>query len=97
LEATVMLKLPAYKVRYDDGADVLYVSAPDVVAVRGVEDPQGIVWRYGGDGRLVGATVIGMTERWSVKRSELASALARIDGFQNAASHVENAFSRAAV
>jgi uncharacterized protein YuzE len=70
LEA-VMRDLPSFNVAYDRDSDVLYISARKVPAYRGVEDAQGIVWRYDRNGELIGMTVVDFYDRWYSNRPEL--------------------------
>lgn len=65
----------AFDTRYDPGGDVLYILRARAAADRGVEDPQGIVWRYVG-GRLVGATVQDFADFWLPRGEALAQELA---------------------
>jgi uncharacterized protein YuzE len=50
---------------YDADSDVLYLTSSSAIATRGVEDENGFVWRTGGDGALVGLTVLDYRERWA--------------------------------
>jgi uncharacterized protein YuzE len=51
------------RVRYDGGADVLYLSVGDPEdAIDFDESPEGHHLRFGGDGRLVGVTIV--RPRW---------------------------------
>jgi hypothetical protein len=63
-------------VTYDAGSDVLYITARREPASRGREDRHGIVWRYGSDGDLIGATVMDFREIWSEQPEALADELA---------------------
>ncbi len=67
-----MSKLETFSVTYDRVADVLYIGVHAAVAVRAIEDGSGIVWRYDGQGDLVGATVLDFLPEWSRKPSRLA-------------------------
>lgn len=60
-----MTKANPFTIRYDRSADVLYLSKQDKPATRGIEDRFGIVWRYGADGDLIGATIVDFFEYWS--------------------------------
>jgi uncharacterized protein YuzE len=84
-----------FRAVYDDDADVLYITQPGVAAERGVEDQNGIIWRYDAMGHLVGATVIGMKDRWTDDRSGLATVLTEIVGPRNAVAYVTSAFAAA--
>lgn len=64
-------------VLYDAESDVLYVSRRREPAARGVEDKNGIVWRYGDDGELVGATVPDFNGHWLHREPLLAKELSR--------------------
>jgi uncharacterized protein YuzE len=66
----------SFNVTYDRLTDVLYISALKAASTKGVEDKYGIVWRYGADGNLVGATVVDFRELWSEKTENLAKELA---------------------
>ena len=67
-----MINMPSFNVTYDRDSDVLYISARKVAAHRGVEDAQGIVWRYDREGELIGITVVDFYDRWYGHRPELA-------------------------
>jgi hypothetical protein len=56
---------------------VLYISVRREAAARAIEDQRGIVWRYGPDGDLIGATIMDFGDLWSDKPEELAEELAR--------------------
>jgi len=56
---------------YDRDSDVLYVSSRSAAAARGVEAPDGIVWRYDHEGDLIGVTIVNFNDHWSDKRPEL--------------------------
>ena len=57
---------------YDEGSDVMYITRGNAAAHRGVEDQNGIVWRYGVNGELVGATVLDFRGVWGNRRAEIA-------------------------
>jgi uncharacterized protein YuzE len=59
-----MTHLKSFNVTYDREADVLYISTPDQPAVRGVEDFDGILWRYDGQGKIIGVTVMDFDHHW---------------------------------
>ena len=80
-------------VRYDRGSDVLYISARQEAAAKGVEDRRGIVWRYDKDGNLIGVTIMDFGELWTGKHDELAGELSR--RFHVPASDVEDALESA--
>ena len=67
----------SFNVTYDRDSDVLYISARRDSAVHGIEDPVGIVWRYGRDGELIGVTIIDYGELWYPRREELAGRLSQ--------------------
>lgn len=67
-----MTDMPSFNVTYDKGSDVLYISARKAPAHRGIEDAQGIVWRYDSDGELIGITVVDFYDRWYSHQPELA-------------------------
>ncbi len=56
---------------YDSGADVLYLHSRQSVAVRGVEDSAGLVWRYGHDGTVIGMTAVDFRDGWLDKKAQL--------------------------
>jgi uncharacterized protein YuzE len=64
-------------VRYDRNSDVLYISVRREVATKGVEDRQGIIWRYDREGGLIGATVLDYQGLWEGKGHQLATELSR--------------------
>lgn len=45
------------KIVYDAGSDVLYVCIRSEVAASAHEDADGVVWRYGADGQVIGITI----------------------------------------
>jgi len=65
-----------FNVTYDARTDVLYISTKREAAARATEDEYGIVWRYGPDGTLIGATVVDFVELWSDKGEALAAKIA---------------------
>ena len=65
----------AFSVTYDALTDVLYISNRTAPATRGVEDSEGIVWRYGSDGDLIGATVVDFVDLWAKRSGGLAEQL----------------------
>ena len=71
-----MAKSVSFNVAYDAKSDVLYITARREASPRAREDRLGIVWRYGSDGDLIGATVMDFREIWSERASELADRLA---------------------
>ena len=72
-----------FKASYDSDADVLYLVVglwAGKMAIKGVEDRMGIVWRYGSDGNVIGATVLDYHCRWHGKPFQLVSHLSeRLD------------------
>jgi hypothetical protein len=56
---------------------VLYVRNGRETAARGVEDENGIVWRYDGNGTAIGATVVNLRRRWLRREHVLADELSR--------------------
>lgn len=70
-----MKNISEFRVLYDRDSDVLYISTRQEPAARGIEDSQGIVWRYDSSGELIGATVIDYYDYWSTKRVELTRAI----------------------
>jgi hypothetical protein len=71
-----MAKSVSFNVSYDARADVLYITARREEGSRGIEDIHGIVWRYGRDGDLIGATVVDFVDLWADKPDTLAAELA---------------------
>lgn len=69
-----MMQTPPLNIAYDSRADVLYISSR-IPAHHGVEDEQGMVWRYDQHGELIGVTILDFFERWYPHRSELAHTL----------------------
>jgi hypothetical protein len=67
----------SFMVTYDRDGDVLYISKRRDVAVRGVTDSCGIVWRYDRDGELIGVIVVDYVDRWFRDRDRLADELSR--------------------
>jgi uncharacterized protein YuzE len=72
-----MKNVSEFRVLYDRDSDVLYISTTSAPASRGIEDSQGIVWRYDSEGNLIGATVIDYYDHWSKRRVELTRAIAK--------------------
>ncbi len=72
-----MNELPPFKVTYDSGSDVLYITKRREAAARGVEDARGIVWRYDSAGDLISVVVLDFRELWSNKQNRLAEELSR--------------------
>jgi hypothetical protein len=72
-----MSKVGSLNVVYDRGSDVLYISTRREAAVRGVEDKNGIVWRYDRQGELIGATVLDFHNRGFDQTPRLAGELSR--------------------
>lgn len=68
-----MTKINSFNVVCDKGSDVLYIIKTDAPAARGKEDSYGVVWRYDGDGNLLGATVMDAYDRWHDDRKTLAT------------------------
>ncbi|HEX4196711.1 MAG TPA: DUF2283 domain-containing protein [Caulobacteraceae bacterium] len=71
-----MAKSVSFNVAYDARADVLYISARMEPMACGTEDPHGIVWRYGSDGKLIGATIVDFREVWGDNAASLAFEIA---------------------
>ena len=71
-----MTKSVSFNVAYDARTDVLYITARREPSSRGIEDSHGIVWRYGENGDLIGATVVDFVEIWSDNDEGLATELA---------------------
>jgi uncharacterized protein YuzE len=72
-----MNSLKEFRVVYDQHADVLYISTRKAPSTKGIEDRYGVVWRYGGDGELIGATIVDFKDYWSDKHELLARELSR--------------------
>ena len=66
----------SFEVDYDRASDVLYITQMRSVSTKGVEDRNGIVWRYDVNGALIGATLTDFFDRWHEDRSNLAIELA---------------------
>ncbi|SHE69110.1 Protein of unknown function [Kaistia soli DSM 19436] len=71
-----MNDISTFIVRYDRTNDVLYIATKSAPAARGVQDAWGILWRYAGDGDLIGATIMDFDELWGDRTAELAAKLA---------------------
>lgn len=71
-----MARSISFNVAYDAIADVLYITARREPAARGLEDAHGIVWRYGAEGDLIGATVMDFRDVWAQKADALADQIA---------------------
>jgi uncharacterized protein YuzE len=67
-----MIDLPSFTVSYDRGSDVLYITSRKAAAHHGIEDQQGVVWRYDSSGELIGIIVVDFYDRWYLHRPELA-------------------------
>lgn len=72
-----MADLKEFKVAYDQSADVLYISTRRDRSTRGVEDSYGVVWRYNGEGELIGATIVDFYDYWHDKHALLARELSK--------------------
>jgi uncharacterized protein YuzE len=72
-----MADMKHFNVTYDSASDVLYISTVKVAAARGVEDEHGILWRYAGNGELIGVTILDYRDLWYGRRRELAREMAR--------------------
>jgi uncharacterized protein YuzE len=72
-----MGKAGSFDVHYDADSDVLYVRNGRGAAARGMEDENGIVWRYDGEGTIVGATVVDLRRRWLGREHILTDELSR--------------------
>lgn len=71
-----MSNVQSFQVDYDRASDVLYITQMRSVSTKGVEDRNGIVWRYDVNGTLIGATLTDFFDRWHEDRSNLAIELA---------------------
>jgi len=60
---TAVVDATSFRVSYDESADVLYVTSAHWRSVYGVEDHNGIVWRFDADGTLVGVTIMDFSRR----------------------------------
>jgi uncharacterized protein YuzE len=69
--------MKSFHVTYDGDSDVLYISVRKAPAARGIEDGYGIVWRYDGDGELIGATIVGFHDDWFNNRPTLSDEISR--------------------
>jgi uncharacterized protein YuzE len=72
-----MTDIGSFYVAYDRGSDVLYISSRREPAARGEEAANGIVWRFSGDGELIGATILDFLDYWIDRQSVLASELSQ--------------------
>lgn len=72
-----MSTINSFNVTYDRDGDVLYISKRKAPASRGIEDQFGIVWRYDGDGELIGATIVDFHGRWYKDKDALTVQLSR--------------------
>jgi uncharacterized protein YuzE len=66
-----------FNVTYDVHADVLYISTRRARSARGIEDSYGVVWRYDGEGELIGATIVDFNEYWHDKHELLSRELSK--------------------
>jgi hypothetical protein len=64
-----------FSISYDQRADVLYIVRAYEPAAKGVESKNGIVWRYGSHGNLIGATVMDFVDLWAQHSDVLAAEL----------------------
>jgi uncharacterized protein YuzE len=72
-----MRNIVEFNVAYDRDADVLYITTPIQPAARGIEDENGLVWRYDSKGNPLGCTIIDFSEYWLPSRAHrLANILA---------------------
>jgi uncharacterized protein YuzE len=89
-----MSDMPSFNVAYDNVSDVLYISSRKAPAHRGIEDAQGLVWRYDRDGELIGITVVDFYDRWYTDVAVLARKIS--EGFhipeQQARTVIRHAF-----
>jgi uncharacterized protein YuzE len=67
-------------VSYDKKGDVLYISSREEAATKGKTDSYGIVWRYGADGNLIGATVMDFADYWAGHHVTLERELSHMFG-----------------
>lgn len=67
-----------FRLRYDSGADVLYVSIDQAAPAYGEEgDAPGLVWRYrDADDRLIGVTVMDFHSYWKPRFAKLVNEFA---------------------
>lgn len=66
-----MRNIREFRIIYDKKSDVLYITISHQPAHRGFEDESGLVWRYDGEGRALGCTVLDFTEYWYPARGNL--------------------------
>jgi hypothetical protein len=70
------MKADLLHLRYDEGADVLYVMTPRYGPAYGEEDGPGLVWRYlNTDNSLVGLTIMDYESYWRPRIGELAKVM----------------------
>lgn len=72
-----MNRFEEFKVLYDRSADTLYILKRQEPATKGIEEPFGLVWRYGRDGGLIGVTILDFEDYWHDRHSELAQKLSQ--------------------
>jgi hypothetical protein len=85
-----MMNPDSLHLRYDEGADVLYVMTPRYGPAYGEEDGPGLVWRYlDADHSLVGLTILDYEAYWRPRLDELVAMMA--DRFQIPASAARKA------
>ena len=87
MKEMAMTEMKGFSVSYDAKADVLYIAKRLAQASKGREDSVGIVWRYDGEGQLIGATVMDFHDHWSEHRHALAMKIS--DGFHISPIHAE--------
>jgi uncharacterized protein YuzE len=63
-----MTKRRLPRVSYDPAADVLYLSVRQAPAARGIEDRDGLVWRYDSYNKLIGVTILYFREHWAEEK-----------------------------
>lgn len=69
--------LAEFRVRYDRGSDVLYVTRRPGRPARSEPGRPGMVWRYDlQSGELIGVTIIDFSTYWRPRERELLAQLA---------------------
>jgi len=71
------MSLKEFHVAYDEHADVLYITTRRDRSARGIEDSLGVVWRYDGEGELIGATIVDFVDYWHDKHALLAREISK--------------------
>lgn len=84
-----MANTKTFQVTYDSDSDVLYIHYRKIPAARGIEDDEGVVWRYDSTGELIGVTVVDFESYWSGHRSQLARRISTGFNITDSQDHLE--------